>query len=78
MKIIAILVFLAACGGGDEGDSCSTSNSTEDCNDGLVCTKETTDTVCRKLCDDPAATCPTGTACNGISGGSHKSCQPKL
>ncbi len=73
-----VLVFamtLAACAPG-EGEPCDTSNSTDDCDDGLVCTKETKETVCRILCDDPSVVCPEGTACNGISGGSHKSCQP--
>lgn len=76
MKLLVMVLMLAACGGGGEGDSCKTSNATEECDDGLVCTKETKETVCRKLCDDPAVVCPEGTQCNGISGGSHKSCQP--
>ena len=76
MKVLAFILLLAGCGGGGEGDSCSTSNSTDECDDGLVCTKETKATVCRLLCDNPAIECRMGTTCNGISGGSHKSCQP--
>ena len=73
----AILIALAAaCGKPGEGEECDTPNSTDDCDDGLVCTNEASGNACRKLCDDAAVTCPTGTACNGISGGSHKSCQP--
>lgn len=77
MKLVLVMcgLLVAACAPG-EGEECDTSNSTDDCDDGLVCTKEATATVCRILCDDPAVVCPDGTTCNGISGGSHKSCQP--
>ena len=74
--LAAVILTLAACGAPGEGESCTTSNSTDECDNGLVCTKEASATVCRKLCDDANVTCPTGTTCNGISGGSHKSCQP--
>lgn len=78
MKSFALVltILCTACGGGGEGDTCDSSNSTENCDDGLVCTKEATQTVCRVLCDDASVTCPQGTAYSGISGGSHKSCQP--
>ena len=75
--LICLSFLLAACGQPGEGESCEGSNSTDACDDGLVCTKEAKETVCRLMCDDPAVVCPDGTACNGISGGSHKSCQPK-
>lgn len=76
-KLIAIVgLLLAGCGAPGLGEECDTSNSTEDCDEGLVCTKEATATVCRILCDDASVVCPQGTTCSGISGGSHKSCQP--
>lgn len=64
------------CGAAEIGEECDTSNSTDECVDGAVCTNEA-DGVnrCRKLCND-MADCPAGTSCNGISGGSNKSCQP--
>ena len=75
MKCSLLMLLLIGCTAG-EGEECETSNSTDDCDEGLVCTKETAATVCRILCDDAATQCPSGTQCNGISGGSHKSCQP--
>ena len=70
------IALAVGCGKPGEGEMCSTSNSTDDCDSGLVCTKESAATVCRTLCDDAAVQCPTGKTCSGISGGSHKSCQP--
>lgn len=75
-SILAVLLAMAACGDPGEGDACESSNSTDECGDGLVCTGESTATVCRLLCDDAADVCPDGTTCTGISNGSHKSCQP--
>lgn len=76
MKLVLVMCLLVAACAPGEGEECDTSNSTDDCDDGLVCTKEATATVCRILCDDASVTCPDGTTCTGISGGSHKSCQP--
>lgn len=67
---------LAACDKPGLGEACTTSNSTDECQDGLVCTKESSGTVCRQSCTLQDS-CPMGTACNGVSGGSEKSCQPK-
>jgi hypothetical protein len=79
MRLAWLALILFACSGpASEGDACSSSNSTDDCDDGLVCTKEPTQTVCRLLCDDAAVTCPAGTFCSGVAGGSHKSCQPPV
>ena len=73
---LIIALALVGCGKPGEGEDCDTPNSTDDCDDGLVCTNEAAGNVCRKLCDDATVVCPTGTTCNGISGGNHKSCQP--
>ena len=76
---LVVCLALAAglgCGAADLGEQCDTSNSTDECVDGAVCTNEA-DGVnrCRKLCTT-MADCPAMTSCNGISGGSNKSCQP--
>jgi len=76
LRSICFALLLFACGKPGVGDSCTASDNTDECDDGLVCTKETTKTVCETLCDDTTVTCPMGTTCTGISGGSHKSCQP--
>ncbi len=75
MKLVFAAVLLVGCGPAEIGEECSTSNSVDECVDGAVCTKESTQTVCRKLCTLPAD-CPDGTTCSGISGGSLHSCQP--
>lgn len=75
-QILVAALFVVACGKPGEGEECEHSNSTDDCDDGLVCTKETAKTVCRLLCDDANVVCPTGTTCNGVANGNHKSCQP--
>ena len=68
--------FALGCGAAEIGEQCDTSNSTDECVDGAVCTNEAGGiNRCRKLCVE-MADCPAGTSCNGISGGSNKSCQP--
>lgn len=69
-------VLAVGCGAAEIGEQCDTPNSTDECVDGAVCTNEA-DGInrCRKLCDS-TADCPPATTCNGISGGSNKSCQP--
>ena len=77
VRSICFAVLLFACSSKPGvGDACTTSDATDECDDGLVCTKEATKTVCETLCDSASVTCPMGTTCTGISGGSHKSCQP--
>jgi hypothetical protein len=75
-KLALLTSLLVACGKPGLNEECSTSNSTDECDDGLVCTKEANATVCLKSCTNGEA-CPTGTTCSGVSGGSEKSCQPK-
>lgn len=77
MKLVcALLVCLVGCADKPGlGEACSTSNSTDECDSGLVCTKEAAQTVCRKQCTTQAD-CPTATTCSGIAGGSLHSCQP--
>jgi len=76
---LALVAFapLAGCSGaGEVGEACDKSNSRDECVDGAVCTNEADDTNrCRVLCTKQAD-CKAETSCNGISGGSNKSCQP--
>lgn len=68
-------LLVAGCGAPDLGEACDTAGSLSECVDGAVCTNESPGNVCRKVCelmDD----CPTGYSCNGVTGGSTKSCQP--
>lgn len=74
---LASSLTLVACGPPGIGEECSASDSTEECEDGAVCTKEAAATVCRKLCETQVD-CPNGTTCSGVSGGSNKSCQPTV
>lgn len=76
LGLAILLALAAACGKPGEGEDCDTPNSVDDCDDGLVCTNGAASNGCRKLCDDANVVCPTGTSCNGNSGGNHKSCQP--
>jgi hypothetical protein len=71
------LAPLAGCSGaGEVGEACDKSNSRDECVDGAVCTNEADHTNrCRVLCERQED-CKPGTSCNGISGGSNKSCQP--
>ena len=75
MRALLIVLALSACGGAEIGEECESSSSTDECVDNTICTREATQTVCRKQCDDQDD-CPTGTSCNGVPEGSGKSCQP--
>lgn len=74
--LLCVTLGLLGCGASEIGEECDTPNDVDECVDGAVCTNEA-DGVnrCRKECRD-MPDCPTGTSCNGISGGSRKSCQP--
>jgi hypothetical protein len=75
--IAAVLIALAsACGGTDIGESCDDEGSTDECVDDAVCTNESGErAVCRELCEEHED-CPEAHGCNGVTGSSHKSCQP--
>lgn len=74
MRALLLVVMLTACGG-DIGDECENSSSTDECVDGAICTREATQTVCRKICDKQDD-CAAGESCNGVPQGTGKSCQP--
>ena len=80
MRAVLLALWLVACGSSPagEGETCVRSNSLDECDDGLVCTREQAQTVCRVLCDDASVRCPTGTICSSIPGGPHRSCQPAI
>jgi hypothetical protein len=72
---VGVLVSVG-CGDAEIGESCDTSGSRDDCEDGAICTNEDGRNVCRARCDD-TPDCPAGHTCNGISGSNLKSCQPE-
>lgn len=77
--LFVLCLALPACGGQAEiGEACETASATTDeCVDGAVCTNESGGGfVCRKLCTEQAQ-CAASEGCNGISGSSLKSCQPR-
>ena len=83
MKLIfsalAIALLMFACASeGDVGDTCGTAGKTTDqCVAGAICTNGTgASNSCRKICTEQKD-CATNEACNGVSGSSTKSCQPK-
>jgi hypothetical protein len=74
--ILFVSLFLTSCGGkGELGDG-DTPSSKDECVDGAVCSNDGDSNHCRKLCTDQAQ-CGSNESCNGISGSSLKSCQPK-
>jgi len=74
IPLLLLLVLLVGCTS-EVGEECDDVGSTDDCEDGAVCTNEGDGGVCRFLCDDQVQ-CPAGHSCNGVSGTNLKSCQP--
>lgn len=74
----ALLALLLGCGGTSAlGEACDTAGSVDECETGAVCTNDTSEVLtCRKVCTDQAQ-CASTENCNGVSGTSTKSCQPK-
>jgi len=72
---IVFTMLTLACGGSEVGEECDEAGSTDECEDGAVCTNEDAGAVCRLLCKETVE-CPAQHACNGVSGTSLKSCQP--
>ena len=68
-------LLLLACGEAEVGEACDDAGSTDECEDGAICTNENEAAVCRFLCKDTVQ-CPAAHSCNGVSGSSLKSCQP--
>lgn len=71
-----LLFLLCGCGGAEIGEGCDDTGSSDECVDGAVCTNEDGGSVCRAMCDEQED-CPAAHDCNGVSGTSIKSCQPK-
>ena len=76
-SLVLALVAVACSGKADIGSSCTTGGATtNECVDGAVCSKTIQGTLtCQKQCTDQKD-CPTGTTCNGVTGGNLKSCRP--
>ena len=70
-------MLVMGCGPAELGEECDEVGSSEDCEDGAICTNSSSgeEAVCRLLCAEQTQ-CPAGTTCNGISGTNLKSCQP--
>jgi hypothetical protein len=63
------------CGRAEIGEECDGIGSTDDCDEGAICTNEEGRGICRLLCTETVQ-CPAAHTCNGISGTNFKSCQP--
>ncbi|MCO4763936.1 MAG: hypothetical protein KC502_20650 [Myxococcales bacterium] len=75
--ILLFSVSLLACASSEIGDACDTSGAADECVEGAICTQiNSGDNVCRKTCTADTD-CGSEEACNGVSGSSTKSCQPK-
>jgi hypothetical protein len=74
--IAALLILVAACSSpGEIGEACTEASAVSQCVDSAICTNEGDDQLtCQLLCE-AQEDCPDGLNCNGISGGSLKSCQ---
>ncbi len=76
--LTALLLSLAlvGCASAEIGDECDTPGDADACVDGAICTNSSDGNVCRKSCTNDDA-CGADEECNGISGSTTKSCQPK-
>lgn len=71
------LALLVGCASAEIGEECDTAGATDECVDGAICTNQADGAkMCRKTCKEDAD-CGSTEACNGISGSTTKSCQPK-
>jgi len=76
---VAVLGWLAACGGGGAiGEECGEQGVEGECEDGAVCGKpgDTDAYECLKVCEG-ADDCASTEDCNGVEGTSIKGCRPK-
>ena len=67
---------MLACGGAEIGEACDEVGSGDECVDGALCTNGGEGATCRQTCEEQEQ-CPEGHDCNGVSGTSTKTCQPK-
>ena len=74
--LLCVLGASACSGKADVGEECDTPGSTDDCENGAVCTNDLGGRRCRRVCNDDTQ-CTALEACNGVSGTNIKSCQPK-
>ncbi len=76
--LVAALAVTVACSSDPiaVGGACKDAGKTDECVSGAVCTNDSGGNYCRKTCTDQAQ-CATTESCNGVTGSSIKSCQPK-
>lgn len=74
--LMALAFSLSACASAELGEECDTAGEVDECVDDAICTNSSDGNVCRKVCtkDD---SCAADEECNGVSGSTTKSCQPK-
>jgi len=66
-----------ACSDAELGEKCEDQGKTDECEDGLICGKDTGGAiVCLKTCTD-STQCPADRECNGVEGTSTKACRLK-
>jgi len=78
-RTLLLIVGVASCSGGAGiGDTCLSTGTTDECVAEAICTDEDSGdgSRCRKICTEHSD-CDAGENCNGVSGSSTKSCQPK-
>ncbi len=73
-----VLALVAACSSDPivVGGACKNAGKTEECVDKAICSNDKGGTYCRATCTDQAQ-CSATESCNGVTGSSTKSCQPK-
>lgn len=85
LKIVSAVVLTlstgavaVACGDGELGEECDAVGKGDgECEDGLVCARDSNGALlCLLLCEGDAQ-CPTDRSCNGIEGTSVKACRLK-
>ncbi len=74
-SLLMVSLALVGCGASEVGEACDTGGSADECVDGAICTNEGEGNTCRLVCEEQAD-CPADYSCNGVTGGSTKSCQP--
>jgi hypothetical protein len=78
LLLLAPLALLAAgCGSAKIGEACTKPGSTDVCESGAVCSKDSSNaTLCLKICTQQSD-CAATQECNGVEGSSIKGCRTK-
>ncbi len=72
-----VLLLTSACGSTKIGEPCTNAGSTDVCESGGVCSKDSSGvTLCLKICTQQSD-CAATQECNGVEGSSLKGCRTK-